>query len=91
MDVTKALHLETGVRYLKTYNPIDAIDPTKVLVRELYEVPLFTSASVEAQHKLRNMSDDVLAWAGAYHGNGFHEAGCASGVKAAEQLGVSWV
>ncbi len=91
VDVTKALHLETGVRYLKTFNPIDAIDPTKVLVRELYEVPLFTSASVEAQHKLRNMSDDVLAWAGAYHGNGFHEAGCASGVKAAEQLGVSWV
>jgi predicted NAD/FAD-binding protein len=91
VDVTKALHLETGVRYLKTFNPIDAIDPTKVLVRELYEVPLFTKATVEAQHKLRNLSDDVLAWAGAYHGNGFHEAGCTSGVKAAEQLGVSWV
>jgi uncharacterized protein len=32
----------------------------------------------------------VLAFAGAYHGWGFHEDGCAAGVRAAAALGVAW-
>ncbi|MFJ4029271.1 FAD-dependent oxidoreductase [Paenarthrobacter sp. NPDC089989] len=90
VDVTKALHLETDVRYLKTFNPIDPINPSKVLVREVYEVPLFTPESIEAQYRVRDLSDAVLAYAGAYLGNGFHEAGCSSGAQAAKQLGVEW-
>ncbi|MGW1805471.1 NAD(P)/FAD-dependent oxidoreductase [Streptomyces sp. NPDC002078] len=90
VDVTMSQHLDTDVRYLKSFNPTDTIDPDKLVVRETYEVPVFTLESVAAQRRLPGLSDQVIAWAGAYHGNGFHEAGCASGVAAAEALGASW-
>jgi uncharacterized protein len=55
-----------------------------------YTHPIYTTASLAAQAELGDISDDVLAFAGAYHGWGFHEDGCASGVRAAASLGVAW-
>ncbi|HSN35217.1 MAG TPA: amine oxidase, partial [Arthrobacter sp.] len=43
-----------------------------------------------AQQRILALGDDRLAFAGAYHGWGFHEDGALSGVRAAARLGRSW-
>jgi uncharacterized protein len=66
------------------------VDPATVLARMHYEHPIYTPESVAAQARLPELNDGALAFAGAYHGWGFHEDGCAAGVRAAASLGVSW-
>ncbi|GAA4291007.1 NAD(P)/FAD-dependent oxidoreductase [Actinomadura luteofluorescens] len=61
-----------------------------VLARMEYAHPIYTPESVAAQHRLPALNDGVLAYAGAYHGWGFHEDGCRSGVQAAVSLGGAW-
>ena len=46
-----------------------------------YEHPLYTPASVAAQRRLPEFDTDRIAFAGAYHGWGFHEDGARSGVE----------
>jgi DUF1365 family protein len=55
-----------------------------------YEHPLYNPASVAAQQRLPEIDSDRVAFAGAYHGWGFHEDGARSGLAAAERLGFSW-
>ena len=43
-----------------------------------------------AQAELPSLNSDRLAFAGAYHGWGFHEDGCRSGAAAAEHFGATW-
>ena len=66
------------------------VDPAKVLDRMEYEHPLYNPTSVAAQAKLSRIDTDRLAFAGAYHGWGFHEDGARSGLAAAERLGLTW-
>jgi len=62
-----------------------------VVDRTTFEHPLFTLESMAAQRELPSLAGSRRTWyAGAYHGNGFHEDGLASGVAAAEALGVAW-
>ena len=76
--------------HVVTLNATDRVDPTTVIARMVYEHPAYTPASVAAQRRLPELDSDRLAFAGAYHGWGFHEDGCASGVRAAASLGVTW-
>jgi uncharacterized protein len=76
--------------YVVTLNATDRIDPSTVIARMDYEHPAYTPASVAAQHRLPELNDGRIAFAGAYHGWGFHEDGCASGVRAAASFGVTW-
>lgn len=73
-----------------TLNAGDRIAPERVIARMTYEHPIYTVASVAAQRRLGELNTARTAYAGAYHGWGFHEDGCRSGVTAAAALGASW-
>ncbi|MEY9855661.1 putative NAD/FAD-binding protein [Catenulispora sp. GAS73] len=83
-------HLTTPVEYLVTMNATDRIDPATVIDRMRYEHPVYTPESVAARSRLATLTTARTAFAGAYHGWGFHEDGCASGVAAAAAFGVTW-
>jgi predicted NAD/FAD-binding protein len=89
-DLTRLQHLATADAFLVTLNPAATIRPAAVRAAMTYEHPLYTPASVAAQRRLPELNDGRLAFAGAYHGWGFHEDGCRSGAAAALSLGGSW-
>ena len=64
--------------------------PQRVLRRMTYGHPVYDERSVAAQRRLAELNTPVIAYAGAYHGWGFHEDGCRSGIEAARALGVDW-
>ncbi|GAA1907512.1 hypothetical protein GCM10009737_05440 [Nocardioides lentus] len=92
-DLTRLMRLDeaydvTDRRFLVTLGGADLIDPATVIDTMEYEHPLYTPESVAAQQRLDECDSDRLAFAGAYHGWGFHEDGARSGVEAAARLGV---
>ncbi|MGF7124107.1 putative NAD/FAD-binding protein [Rhodococcus sp. AG1013] len=90
-DMTRLQQLpDTGERYLVTLGGKDVVDPDLVLDTMVYEHPQYTPASLAAQRRLPELSDHVVAFAGAYHGWGFHEDGALSGLRAAESVGGRW-
>jgi predicted NAD/FAD-binding protein len=82
--------LDEPADYLVTLNSADRVQPDDVLARMTYQHPVYDAWSVAAQRRLAELNTPVLAYAGAYHGWGFHEDGCRSGVLAARALGVRW-
>jgi uncharacterized protein len=86
-DLTRLQRLDTQVRYLVTLGGSELIDPATVIAEMDYEHPLYTPSSVAAQARLGEIEAGPIAFAGAYHGWGFHEDGAASGVAAAQRLG----
>ena len=82
--------LDEPHQYLVTLNAVDRVRADRVLARMTYRHPLYDARSVAAQRRLPGLNTRVLAYAGAYHGWGFHEDGCLAGVRAAAALGVTW-
>ncbi len=76
--------------YVVTLNQTDDVDPASVIARMSYTHPIYTASSVAAQTRLPELNDGRTAFAGAYHGWGFHEDGCLAGAKAAASLGATW-
>jgi predicted NAD/FAD-binding protein len=89
-DMNRLQRLETAEAHLVTLNGEAHVDPSRVIATMHYEHPRYTPESVAAQRLLPALNDGTVAYAGAYHGWGFHEDGCASGVRAAASLGVGW-
>ncbi len=82
--------IESTQPFLVTLNASERIDASKVIETMDYTHPIYTPGSVAAQGELKDLFTDRTVFAGAYHGWGFHEDGCRSGVDAALALGTAW-
>lgn len=81
--------LEAETDYLVTLN--QPVADEHALARFVYTHPHFDVAAIRAQRRLGELSGRRnTEFAGAYFGNGFHEDGLASGVRAAAALGARW-
>lgn len=89
-DMNRLQRLSEPDDYVVTLNGADRVDPDSVIATMAYEHPIYTPESVAAQRNLPRLDDGTVAYAGAYHGWGFHEDGCAAGVRAAASLGAGW-
>ncbi|MFE9255317.1 NAD(P)/FAD-dependent oxidoreductase [Streptomyces sp. NPDC006879] len=89
-DMTRLQRLTGATTYVVSLNTAGQVPSERVLARMEYAHPLYTPQSVAAQRMLPRLNTAVTAFAGAYHGWGFHEDGCRSGVRAAAALGVRW-
>jgi uncharacterized protein len=89
-DMNRLQGLASTQPHIVTLNATERINADLVLDRMMYEHPIYTAASLGAQQRLGELNGERLAFAGAYHGWGFHEDGCRSGVRAASSLGVEW-
>lgn len=82
--------LDEEIDYVVSLNSEERVDPATVIARREYEHPIYTATSLAAQRRLPELNTPRTAYAGAYHGWGFHEDGCASGATAAAWMGVRW-
>lgn len=89
-DMNRLQRLETDDAFIVTLGGADRVDEAAVLDRMDYTHPIYTPQSVAAQARLPELSDARVAFAGAYHGWGFHEDGARSGLAAARRLGATW-
>ncbi|MEU7628575.1 FAD-dependent oxidoreductase [Nocardia sp. NPDC049220] len=89
-DLTRLQRLDrTGDRrFFVTLGDHDRVDQDAVLDRMVYEHPTYTPESVAAQRRIPEIGSARVAFAGAYHGWGFHEDGAAAGLRAAARLGA---
>ncbi|MBA2740514.1 MAG: FAD-dependent oxidoreductase [Actinobacteria bacterium] len=88
-SLNRLQQLNTERDYLLTLN--EDVAEEHELARFAYSHPLFTLDAIRAQERLGELSGRRgTEFAGAYQGNGFHEDGLASGIRAAASLGVSW-
>jgi predicted NAD/FAD-binding protein len=88
-DLTRLMRLSAQQpRMLVTMGRTDLVDESTVIDEMSYEHPVYTTESVAAQALLPDANTDRIAFAGAYHGWGFHEDGAVSGLRAAQHLGA---
>ena len=83
-DISRLMRLDVpGTRFIVTLGGADRVDPSTVIDTMAYEHPLYTPESVAAQSQLAEIRSPRVAFAGAYHGWGFHEDGALLRVVAA--------
>ncbi|MEU6935031.1 FAD-dependent oxidoreductase [Streptomyces sp. NPDC046374] len=87
-DMRRLQQLPAGADYVVTLGGENGIAADRVVERMVYEHPVYTPTSVAAQRELPRLNTATTAYAGAWHGWGFHEDGCRSGVRAARSLGL---
>jgi predicted NAD/FAD-binding protein len=90
-SLNRLQRLEAADEHCVTLNRTSDIAPGAVIRVLTYEHPKVTFASLAAATRARTLgAERRTAFAGAWQGNGFHEDGLASGLRAAAALGVDW-
>ncbi len=89
-DLNRLQGLPPERYYIVTLGSRDLVDPGKIIAVMDYAHPAYTRESVAAQGRLPGLNTGRTAFAGAYHGWGFHEDGCRAGAAAALALGGTW-
>jgi predicted NAD/FAD-binding protein len=89
-NMNRLQRLDAQATYVVTLNGDATVARHSILARMAYEHPVYTTDSVAARQRLPELNDGVIAFAGGYHGWGFHEDGAKSGVDAAASFGVQW-
>jgi uncharacterized protein len=89
--LNKLQQLDSDEHYCVTLNRAEEIDPERVIMRTVYDHPLFTLDTLRGQREVEALNGERhTLFAGAHLGNGFHEDGLASAVRAAAKLGIDW-
>ncbi len=89
-DMNQLHGIDGPVGYVVSLNCDDRIPQDKVLSRITYRHPVQTLESLAVQRRLPALNTGRTAYAGAYHGWGFHEDGCVSGFAAARSFRALW-
>jgi len=85
MNILQGLRLAEPI--CVTLNHADAIDPQKIIRRMSYDHPLYTTAGVAAQARHGEINGvNRTYYVGAYWGNGFHEDGVVSALRALDHF-----
>ena len=83
--------LDGDEQYCVTLNETAAIDPARIIRTIDYAHPQMTRSSIAAQAEIHTLNGQrATAFCGAWQGNGFHEDGLVSGLRAAEAFGARW-
>jgi len=83
--------IDANEHYCVTLNRNGEIDPGRVIMRTVYDHPLYTLDTLRGQSEVGALNGARhTLYAGAHLGNAFHEDGLASAVRAAALLGVDW-
>ena len=88
-DLSRLQKLDTPTPILLTLNDDSGIDPSKVLDRNVFRHPAFTTDSTPAQNRIDEISHRRRTYfCGAYWGYGFHEDGVNSALAVAKYFGM---
>ncbi|MFF2083796.1 NAD(P)/FAD-dependent oxidoreductase [Nocardia sp. NPDC058176] len=85
-DLTRLQRLSADRRFVVTLGDDNRVAPEAILAGMTYEHPQYTPRSMAARRRLPEIGDHTVAFAGAYHGWGFHEDGALSGLRAAQRI-----
>jgi predicted NAD/FAD-binding protein len=87
-DMNRLQSLDAERNFLVTLNRTSEIDPEHLIEVIDYDHPVFTSEGMRAQERWGEISGvDRIHYCGAYWRWGFHEDGCWSGLRVAQELG----
>ena len=81
--------LDADEDYCVTLNATSAVDPAKILLKTVYEHPLYTRAALRSQERWSEISGlSRTHYCGAYWFYGFHEDGLNAALRVSRALGV---